>query len=221
MAEPNTTGPPEDYERGGFGSSALDQPGAAGMLADHNAERDSGANLLDQLGALRQQRASETTTDLALPGFAGRLWATVKLPDAGKAARFQTLLGGGAPGTMLLDAALEMVADNVTGIYTSDAGAEPPVLGDLGAVSPGFQHLPGGTDLQPVNFRDARLERVTQLCPPRPHGKAYDPANRVRTLFDRDGLVIAMATSVTMWAIGGGKDTTGALERLSREFVGE
>jgi hypothetical protein len=56
-------------------------------------EQDS---LLDALGSLREQRAAETTTDLPLPGFAGRLWATFRLPDAGKVTQLSTFMAAGA-----------------------------------------------------------------------------------------------------------------------------
>lgn len=215
MAEPHTTTqqPPGAFDPG---------PDGADMLAEHEAAKytrgNHAASLLDQLGALRQQRADETVTDLALPGYNARLWANVRLPDAAKATRLTALMAAGD--AALTGVAMEIVAEAVKGLYLADSGAEPPILLDGGGLAVGFDHLPGGTDLQPVNFADARLERVPQLCPPRAGGKAHDDRTRVRALFGRDALVIGMAMSVAGWALGmGGKP--GALERLSEQFTGE
>lgn len=211
MTEPDTTTqqPPGGFDPG---------QGGAEMLAEHDAARSGSMSLLDQLGAIRQQRADETVTDLALPGFNGRLWANVRLPDAAKATRLTALMAAGD--AALTGVAMEIVAETVKGLYTSAVDAEPPIILDGGTLAPGFEHLPGGTDLQPITFADARLERIPQLCPPRAAGKTHDDRTRVRALFGRDALVIGMAMSVAGWALGmGGKP--GALDRLSEQFTGE
>jgi hypothetical protein len=177
-------------------------------------EQDS---LLDALGSLREQRAAETTTDLPLPGFAGRLWATFRLPDAGKVTQLSTFMAAGA--RQLTGEAAEMLSDITVGLYLASVDAEPPIRREGGALAPGFEHLPGGLEEMPVNFKDARLERVRGggLCPPRPHGREHSPATRVRALFNSDALMVQAAMLVTGWALGGG-DTGGAIAGLSERF---
>lgn len=176
-----------------------------------------GPSLLDELGALRERRAAETTTDLPLPGYNGRLWATYRLPDAAKAMRLAALMGTGGQAT--LPVAMGIVAETTRGLYLADEGAEAPVRDEDGRLRPGFQHVPPGTDDAPLNYLDARLERVPQLCPPRPGGREHTAETRVRALFGRDPLVIAAGMSVCGWALGGGDEgDTGALGALSEQF---
>lgn len=180
-------------------------------------------SLLAGLGALRAQREAETTTDLPLPGFGGRLWATFRLPRTEKATQVQAMLFAGAP--QLLGACMELIAFSTAGLYLADPGLEAPICHpaghpDEGHLRDGFQHLPGGTDDMPITF-DLRLEKIPDLCPERPADHVHSPETRVRALFGRDTLVIATASGIIGWALGAGDNIQGALEALSERFVGE
>lgn len=180
-------------------------------------EPDGQDSLLDALGALREQRAAETTTDLALPGFAGRLWATFRLP-AKPARTVQIVAFIMADHANALSESMALVAECTVGIYTASADAEEPIR-DGETLARGFHHLPGGTDEMPVNFADGRLERVRDgaLCPPRPQGREHTPETRVRALFGADALVVQAAMMISGW-VTGGTDSKGALAGLSERF---
>lgn len=182
---------------------------------DDRTEVDQPNSLLDALGALREQRAAETTTDLPLPGFAGRLWATFRLPPAPKVTRLSAFIAAGA--RELTEEASQVIAAATVGLYLADADAEPPIRGEGGSLGRGFQHLPGGLDELPVNFQDSRLEAIPQLCPPKATGRGHTPESRVRALFNSDALMLQGAMLLTGWALGGG-DATGALAELSSRF---
>jgi hypothetical protein len=180
--------------------------------------QDAQDSLLDALGALREQRAIETRTDMALPGYGGRLWATFRLPEhASKATQVSALII--ADNRNALSESLNLIAGCTVGLYLADAGAEKPVHDDNGTLAHGFAHLPGGTDDAPVNFNDSRLERVRDgaLCPPRPQGREHSPDSRVRAFFGSDSLVIQTAMLICGW-LAGGDDQPGALADLSDRF---
>jgi hypothetical protein len=165
-------------------------------------------SLLDQLGALREERASQTTHDFALPGFQGRLWGTFRLPDGVKASQLAALVGSGNPSA--LSASMDLLGRANTGLYTYSGALmddeDLTVRDDDGALNPGFEHLPEGTDEMPVSFSTPALERVSggKLCPPRPGGKEHTAETRARALFGRDALVIASASALVGWALGAG-----------------
>jgi hypothetical protein len=175
-------------------------------------------SLLDHLGALREHRASETTTSLPLPGFEGRLWATYRLPDAAKATQVATMSAAGHQS--LLGTCMDLLAATTTGLYTGPSDPDGKVHDEDGHLNSGYAHLPGGTDEMPVTFAHPALERIPQLCPARPGGREHTAETRVRALFGRDNLVVTAAMTVVGWALGGG-DSTGALAELSESFVGE
>jgi hypothetical protein len=110
-------------------------------------------SLLDHLGALREHRASETTTSLPLPGFEGRLWATYRLPDAAKATQVATMSAAGHQS--LLGACMDLLAATTTGLYTGPNDPDGKVHDEDGHLNPGYAHLPGGTDEMPVTFAAA------------------------------------------------------------------
>jgi hypothetical protein len=111
---------------------------------------------------------------------------------------------------------MELLARSTKGLYTGPDDEDAEIHDEDGHLNPEFDHLPGGTDAVPISFATPALERIDQLCPPRPGGKAHTPESRARSLFGSDALVITAAMIVVGWAIGG--DGAGALERFGEQF---
>jgi hypothetical protein len=182
---------------------------------DTTTEPDDQGTLLDALGALREQRAAETLQDSPLPGFAGRLWARFRLPqNQAKATQVSALAVAGHASAV--ENATALVAECTVGLFMlTDPNADTPIY-DGESLARGWAHLPGGTDEMPINFRDSRLERIQQLCPPRPHGREHASDSRVRSLFASDAAVVQAAMVICGWALGG--DQAGAFAALSDRF---
>jgi hypothetical protein len=163
---------------------------------------DDSVSLLDSLGALREQRVSETQEDMALPDTGGRLWARFKLTKG--STRAAAVIGGGVPEAM--GVACDFLADACVCLYLAHGVEDDRPVKPL--------PFPGCESIEDVSFQSALEDIAPRLCPPRPGGGQHTPGTRVRAVIGSDPLVERLTMMVVGWMQRAGAAT-------SERFVGE
>lgn len=172
------------------------EPVASATDAEWPAQNGSG-NLLDHLGALREQRAAQTVQDFAVPGYQGHLWVTARLLPTGRISAYKAAYLAGRDN--LTGMAAELVSEAVKAIFVADGEDD-----DGAPYNP--QPVPGCEDV-PLGLDD-RMDRYPQLCPPRPANKAHTPATRARAMLNNDGGLTDFAFMLCGWMSSGAQQAS-------------
>lgn len=141
-----------------------------------------GDSMLDDLVALREERAAEKTHDMPLPGYDGKLWASYKLLGPKRVvAMIQAFADTSLTDSQVTHLAASFIADACTGIYMR--------RGDERVDFPGHsEDAPAG----PLNLPQ-------RLVPPRSAGREHTRESALRTLHARDNVLAGHALDVAGW----------------------